>query len=271
MLTQRWKAGCLLETFELHHDTFLRVGLKVHPVLDRKAPVQTITITLRLVNSSSDSIRIASVKLENMDLLKQTVGTSLRQDKSSEYQVSIAPSLSHEIRVELDAQPLNLLVHTLRIEYSRNQNDLQLFSKAVMLLPVLPFLHMNKGLTFTADRLESIWSKVAEHWSVMISKPFELDSEFFPNLAAIVELLPTMRIGSSVSPETQASNETQQAFGLFQLTSDLAFLVKLSCSGKSTIFLQFKAPPGLSAEKMGELMAIYNHILFLLSTVQSAN
>ena len=214
------------------------------------------------MNLSSENIRIASVKLEQTDLLADTV-TNAKPKSNSE--ILLAPTLAHEMEVQLDPKPLNLFIHTLKIEYVRTQHDLQLHSKAVMILPLLPVLHLNRGLSLTPDRLEILWTKVAELWDTQVSHPIRVDQELFPDLSAVVDLFPNLKLISSGSASESRVSSLNKAVGLFQVSSDLAFLIKVVFMSKNTLYVQFKCPPGLSPETTGELIVIYNHILFLLS------
>jgi hypothetical protein len=228
--------------------------------------MDSTTCCFYLLNVSAESLRITGIKLEALDLLQLTESDDAHgANRVSE--ILLAPALAHEFRVRLDSKPLNLMLHNLKLEYSRTLEDLHLFSKASILLPLLPFLSANRTLLFTSDRLNTLWSKVAQHWDSQISHIFHLETAFFPDLASIIDLIPNLRLVLPEAPKTEAvpENLAPSAVGLFQISVDLAFLLKLSIVSKNTAYIQFKSPPGLSAESMGELVILYNQLIFLLA------
>jgi hypothetical protein len=172
-----------LEKAEIFNDGVIRVGMKVNPDIGGSEDLSTIAAEIMIANMSTKKVKISSLTME---------GISMLVDTEEEYKVILSPNHSHRIAFEENCKKLHLAPSTIKIEYVREEDDLELFSKATFILPLVPVIKMNTPITGLPNRVHTLWESLTYSWQEVITLRFNPDQSYFPDSKEIATLLPNM-------------------------------------------------------------------------------
>ena len=145
--------------------------------------MESIDIEMYISNISTKRLKISGLTVEKESLLL---------DSNEQYKIVLSPSHTHKISFSENCQKLNIFPNTVRIEYVLEESDLDQFSKAIFILPLLPVVKYNIESTAVPARINSLWDNLTYSWQEVISTKLYPDQEFFPNSKEILALLPNM-------------------------------------------------------------------------------
>lgn len=228
----------------------------------------TVQAELRIANISNRRIKFSLLAMD---------GISMLAENDAEFKIILSPNQSHKLVFEENCRKLHLSPSTIRIEYVKEDEDLEQFSKAKFLLPLVPAIKLNSAVTPVPQRVQSLWNKLTHSWQEVVSPKLTPDKEFFTDSKEISSLLTNMCEDPSEeinvdAPAEESGNNYLCLTGLFQLKENIAFLMKITFMNPIAMFVRFKYPESsLCAEDSAELNAVFTHLCFLLMDVKVEN
>lgn len=160
--------------------------------------LSVIAAEIMIANTSAKKVKISSLKME---------GISLLVDSNEEYKIILPPSHSHKIAFEESCKKLHISPNTIRIEYVREEDELDQFSKATFILPLVPIIKFNTITRGVSSRIEKLWDTLTHSWHEVITPKFNPDQSFFTDSRELAALLPNMCESESLEQSQMPADE----------------------------------------------------------------
>lgn len=157
--------------------------MKVYTPLQSYPNMEAIDIELYISNVSPKRVKISSLTIEKVSLLV---------DSSERYKIILTPGHTHTIAFSEKCRTLHLSPSSIKLEYVVEEEDIDQFSKASFLLPVIPAIRYNIENTALSGRVNSIWNNMTMSWEEIVTQKLHPDSDFFPNSKELKVLLPNL-------------------------------------------------------------------------------
>lgn len=176
--------------------------MKAEHSTQKYSNLEAIDVEIFISNISPRRIKISGLSIEK---------TSLLVDSSERYKVILTPGHTHRLSFSENCRQLHTCPNTVKVEYVVEEADIDQFSKASFLLPLIPVIKYNIKNTSLSARVNHLWDQLTMSWQEVLTQKLNPDQEFFPNSKDIVALMPNLCESEELNVSNLPADEVRLA------------------------------------------------------------